>query len=887
MDGRIQRIASLLAGLLIVFTLAVFATAFAHPTYAEEIASAAVEEKVIAPQEDAVISPTEMLVVFQEGTSDETIAETIQVADTADPSGEMVDGETGKLNSSYVLETPMDEVVVSVVIDEKTPFEEAAAEIAASDDVLYVQPNYIYSLNEYESEALEAEDLATSATAPEWYLGTINVPNAWSLLDANANVTSVAVLDTGCNMSHEDLQANVDRTHAATMNSSSVWTTGICSDSDTTSTGGHGTSVCGIVGATSTNDIGIMGVGGTHVRVIPVNAFWQTSSSKFTTDTATVVTAYKYLTGIARAQNLRVINMSIGGHEASDNDKAMHDAIAKALNDYGILTVASAGNKSTSKNSWPSDYDECISVTAIDSSGNRASYSDYNEAKDIAAPGSNIKSTKKDGSYGAFYGTSFAAPMVAGTLALIFAANPELTAEHARFILEDTATDIGDEGPDIYTGHGLVNAEAAVRAALATVPEPEPEPTPTPVDIPKAYTGLVYTGSSQTGVPSGTGYTLSGTYKATNAADAYTATAALNEGYVWSDGTSDAKTITWSIAKAKVDAPTARTDLVYTGSALTGVAETQGYTVAEGSATKAGSYTATVTLGANYMWSDGTTAQKTIKWTIGAAPLSNTTIEPIPDQYHTGSAVTPAVTVSYRSKSLAAGTDYKVSYANNVKAGNATVTLTGMGNFNGSATASFTILPPVLKNPFIDVDEDTPHFDEILWMYHAGVSTGWYDSATDTRTYRPYAKIARCDMAAFLYRLAGSPGYSPSPTDKARFSDVTSSTPHAKEIWWLAHVGISTGFSDGTFRPYASVARCDMAAFLYRLAGEPSYTPITDDMKRFSDIVSSTPHATEVLWLAHTGISTGFADGTFRPYASIVRCDMAAFLYRLDDRGLV
>ena len=76
---------------------------------------------------------------------------------------------------------------------------------------------------------------------------------------------------------------------------------------------------------------------------------------------------------------------------------------------------------------------------------------------------------------------------------------------------------------------------------------------------------------------------------------------------------------------------------------------------------------------------------------------------------------------------------------------------------------------------------------------------------------------ARCDMAAFLYRLAGSPVFEPSTAGRARFSDVTAATPHAKEIWWLAHTRISTGFDDGTFRPYSSVARCDMAAFLRRM----------------------------------------------------------------------
>ena len=114
------------------------------------------------------------------------------------------------------------------------------------------------------------------------------------------------------------------------------------------------------------------------------------------------------------------------------------------------------------------------------------------------------------------------------------------------------------------------------------------------------------------------------------------------------------------------------------------------------------------------------------------------------------------------------------------------------------------------------------------------------------------------------------------------FVDVfESSTPHYEDIQWLAEHGITTGFPDDTFRPYDSIARCDMAAFLYRLAGSPDYEVTDEDMSAFTDVNADTPHLKEVCWLASTGISTGFPDGTFRPYANIARCDMAAFLQRL------
>ena len=115
----------------------------------------------------------------------------------------------------------------------------------------------------------------------------------------------------------------------------------------------------------------------------------------------------------------------------------------------------------------------------------------------------------------------------------------------------------------------------------------------------------------------------------------------------------------------------------------------------------------------------------------------------------------------------------------------------------------------------------TPHCNEIWWLAAQGISTGWTEG-DGTHTFRPYENVARCDMAAFLYRLAGSPSYTPTAAQRRYFSDIDSSSPHAREVWWLASTGVSVGWTEGdgshTFRPYSNVARCDMAAFLHRMA---------------------------------------------------------------------
>lgn len=199
----------------------------------------------------------------------------------------------------------------------------------------------------------------------------------------------------------------------------------------------------------------------------------------------------------------------------------------------------------------------------------------------------------------------------------------------------------------------------------------------------------------------------------------------------------------------------------------------------------------------------------------------------------------------------------------------------------------------VMPSIFMDVNNGTPHISHINWLATTGVTKGWRE--VNGYTFRPFANVARADMAAFLYRLVGSPEYTPTAVERTKFRDVDSSTPHAKEIWWLASTGVSAGWDMGNgvyeFRPYAEVTRCDMAAFLYRLAGSPAFEPSASERAAFCDVDSTTPHAKEVLWLAASGVSKGWdeADGTktFRPYNIVARADMAAFLHRMSDYGLL
>jgi hypothetical protein len=175
--------------------------------------------------------------------------------------------------------------------------------------------------------------------------------------------------------------------------------------------------------------------------------------------------------------------------------------------------------------------------------------------------------------------------------------------------------------------------------------------------------------------------------------------------------------------------------------------------------------------------------------------------------------------------------------------------------------------------PFCDVMPGHPFEDEILWVHAQGIADGYADG-----TFRPGAAVSRQAMAAFMYRLAGMPLF-PLPGTPS-FSDVGTSHQFRLEIEWLAAEGISTGYEDGRFLPLASISRQAMAAFMYRYADEPPFT--APGTPAFSDVQVGRPFYDEIHWLASTGISEGYDDGTFRPDANVSRQAMAAFLFRLD-----
>lgn len=181
--------------------------------------------------------------------------------------------------------------------------------------------------------------------------------------------------------------------------------------------------------------------------------------------------------------------------------------------------------------------------------------------------------------------------------------------------------------------------------------------------------------------------------------------------------------------------------------------------------------------------------------------------------------------------------------------------------------------PLELTHRFVDVPPGTPHYWDIEWLANSGITTGYADG-----TFRPRTTVQRDTFAAFLYRQAGRPTVTLPSTSP--FKDLSPGDSFYREIVWLASTGITTGYSDGTFRPKKEISREEMAALFYRSSGRPSTN--STSATTFTDMNGSSRFLKEISWMLDQGITTGFNNNTFRPMATVTRDTMAAFLRRAE-----
>lgn len=292
----------------------------------------------------------------------------------------------------------------------------------------------------------------------QWGLVAADVPPAWDVIRGSSTVL-VAVIDSGVDLGHPDLRPNLDLAND--------WDF-VDGDSTADERYVHGTHVAGIVAAVADNATGVAGVA-PSTKVLPLKVI----DARGIATTADFVDAVRY----ASDKGAKVINVSLGDvlDPAVPSDAA-EIALLQAAVDYarskGALVVAAAGNGGGPPVWYPAACDGAIAVSATTKASDLAPYSSTGPEVDLAAPGgyatswetreNGILSTWSSGGYAYAIGTSMAAPHVSGIAALLFSACPSASAEAVEAALQASARDIAAPGFDEQTGHGLVQANAAL-----------------------------------------------------------------------------------------------------------------------------------------------------------------------------------------------------------------------------------------------------------------------------------------------------------------------------------------------------------------------------------------------------------------------------------------
>jgi hypothetical protein len=189
--------------------------------------------------------------------------------------------------------------------------------------------------------------------------------------------------------------------------------------------------------------------------------------------------------------------MSLGATSYSRGEEAAVD-YAWAHN---VVVVAAAGNQASNIYHYPAAHEHVMAVAATDVNDQRASFSNWGDFIDVAAPGSSVYSAYRYGNYGPMSGTSMASPHVAGLAALILSRNPQLTNAEVRALIEANADDLGAAGWDRIFGHGRINGRKAL-VAVPPAPQPSPSPTPHPplVEWPAGCQDLILDGDFESGL---------------------------------------------------------------------------------------------------------------------------------------------------------------------------------------------------------------------------------------------------------------------------------------------------------------------------------------------------------------------------------------------------
>lgn len=268
----------------------------------------------------------------------------------------------------------------------------------------------------------------------------IHGPAGWDTERGESNLVTIAIVDTGVDLTHPDLSSKIVQ-----------GTDTINNDNNPSDDHGHGTHIAGISAAMTNNSRGVAGISW-GAKIMPVKVLDEESSGTDTTVSEGIIWASDH--------GAKVINMSLGGYFYS---QTMQDATDYALS-KGVIVLAAAGNEGTDDILYPAGNKNVLGIGAVESSGLVADFSNHNKSVDLTAPGVDALSTYWDGGhiYAYLSGTSMATSFASGTAALVYSKYPEKTASQIADRMTRQSIDFGSLGRDDYYGYGRVDVQFAL-----------------------------------------------------------------------------------------------------------------------------------------------------------------------------------------------------------------------------------------------------------------------------------------------------------------------------------------------------------------------------------------------------------------------------------------
>ena len=375
----------------------------------------------------------------------------------------------------YPLQTEtisVSDFVYKIVLAKDVDVFSVAQSLAEQEDVVYASPLFYRS-------SLQCSYGDNPEFSNQWYLDSstdadINVLKAWLFTTGDSSIV-IGIIDDGINLGHPDLHNNVllgkDFTPSGCPTGQSIPSRREV----------HGTKCTGILAAEN-NSVGMVGVAHTS-KVMPLKAFYGVTRDINPPTENGCITSDEYLIRAiyyaCDTVHVDVLNCSWGGMvENTSLSSAIHHATIHGRNGKGIIVCASVGNKGYSQIKFPARLDDVLGVGAVDQDTFRAYniiLSQYGDGLNLVALGEGIRTIVNDTAYDDVHGTSFAAPQVAATAALILSLDSTLTYQDVfEIICSSTTKPRVDEYPFAYydnypygtwneeLGYGLLNVHHAL-----------------------------------------------------------------------------------------------------------------------------------------------------------------------------------------------------------------------------------------------------------------------------------------------------------------------------------------------------------------------------------------------------------------------------------------